>query len=482
MKSRGVWVALGLVLAAARFCHVGILWPEETLPLAAAVQMWEGRVLYREVWFDKPPLLPAAYLLWGAQPGWPLRLAGALYVLAACLLMWRLGRRLWGEREGRWAALLLAFFLTFWIPAAVLPLASDLLMLAPHVAAVCLALEGRSLAAGMAAGVAFQINPKGLLALAACLLFAPRAWRRATAGFLLPNLAVAGWLISRGALPDYYQQVWQLGATYARDTFLSNPLREGVVRTANWAGFHVALLAGALWFWRSKEQPHRGPLALWTLLAFAGILLGWRFFPRYYFLVLAPLTLAAARGFRLMGRWRSVAFVLLLIPLVRFGPRYVTLAADVATGRPHVWRDLAMDQDSRAAARILLERAQVGETLFVWGYRPELYIYTRLAPATRFLESQSLTGVFADRHLFQSHVSDDRLARAGRLELLRARPVWLVDGLSLLNPRLAMENYPELRPWLADYEFLGRTRMTLIYRRKELTSRASAADAFPGTP
>ncbi len=482
MRAYGWWAALGLTLAAARLCHLEILWPEETLPLAAALQMLDGRILYRDVWFDKPPLLPAAYLLEGARHGWGLRLAGALYVLIACRLMWRLGRRLWGEQEGRWAAALLAFYLTFWIPAAVVPLASDLLMLAPHVAAAWLALEGRGLPAGVAAGVAFQISPKGLVVPAVCLLFARGGRLRVAAGFLLPALAVAGWLISHGAFRDYYHQVWELGTTYARDTFLSNPLQEGLVRTANWAGFHLALLAGSLVFWIRKGERHRGRIALWALVAFCGVLLGWRFFPRYYFLLLPPLAAAAARGIVVMGQRRIVALALMLIPLIRFGPRYVTLAADLAAGRPHAWRDIAMDQDSRAAARFLRDRARAGDTLFVWGYRPELYIYTQLAPATRFLESQPLTGVFADRHLFQSQVSDQELARTGRLELLRSRPVWLLDGLSPLNPRLAMESYPELRPWLANYVFMGRTRMTLVYRRKELTFPATAAYASPKTP
>src|SRR5215472_7614135 len=122
--------------------HVGILWAEETLPLAAAKQMPYGKALYRDIWFDKPPLLPAAYLLWGARPGWPLRLAGALYAWLACFLAYRFAGGFWGQAEARWAAALLALFLTFDTASAVLPLAADLLMLAPHLAAVYLAWRG----------------------------------------------------------------------------------------------------------------------------------------------------------------------------------------------------------------------------------------------------------------------------------------------------------------------------------------------------
>ncbi|MCC6858728.1 MAG: glycosyltransferase family 39 protein, partial [Bryobacterales bacterium] len=143
---------LALIFAAAlaaRFCHLRILWAEESLPMAAAAQMARGAVLYRDIWFDKPPLLAALYL---GQPVWMARAAGALFVLLACLLIGRFARDLWSEREGRWAAFLLAFVLTFYTASAVVPLASDLLMLAPHLAAVHLAWRRRPLWSGLAAG------------------------------------------------------------------------------------------------------------------------------------------------------------------------------------------------------------------------------------------------------------------------------------------------------------------------------------------
>ena len=108
---------------AARWCHSSILWAEETLPLAAAKQMHGGRVLYRDIWFDKPPVIPVLSWAIGAEAGWTLRLAGALYAVLACWIAYRFARDLWGEREGLWAGGLLGFFLLFDFPAAVIPLA-----------------------------------------------------------------------------------------------------------------------------------------------------------------------------------------------------------------------------------------------------------------------------------------------------------------------------------------------------------------------
>jgi len=124
---------------------------EEAYPTAAAIQILHGKGLYRDIWFDKPPLSAYLYLLWDARVGVPLRIAGTLFVFLCCLMIWRFARDLWGPREGLAAALLLGFFLTFGIPSAVMALAPDLLMVLPHIAAVYLAWRGRAFLSGLVA-------------------------------------------------------------------------------------------------------------------------------------------------------------------------------------------------------------------------------------------------------------------------------------------------------------------------------------------
>jgi hypothetical protein len=202
---------------------------------------------------------------------------------------------------------------------------------------------------------------------------------------------------------------------------------------------------------------------VWLLLSLIAVAAGWRFFPRYYFQLLPVMALMAARGYVLLGRRQAVLLALLLLPLVRFGPRYVTLANDLLHDRQTEWSDLAMNQDSRAAAdRIDREQA----TLLVWGYRPDIFAYTRMAAGSRFLDSQPLTGVLADRHLTSAEAAAPELAAQNRRELIQTRPTWIVDGLGPLNPALAMTIYPDLRDWLAGYREVGRTRYSIIYRLK----------------
>lgn len=484
MRARTFFVALFLILLAARLCHLEILWAEEDLPMAAAAQMKAGKTLYRDVWFDKPPLLASIYLAWGVRIGWVLRLAGALYALLACTLAYGFARDLWGPREGFWAAGLLGFFLIFDFPSAATPLAADLTMIAPHLAAVWLAFRGRAFWSGAAAGVAFLINAKALFVLAACALWCLPGVAWLVVGFIACNAAAAIWLAWAGALIPYIDEVWRWGFLYAGNTFLANPARTGAIRTAEWFGFHAALLIAALWNKKEVESAIRWKMLAWAGLSLAAAFAGWRFFPRYFFQLLPVMVITASRGLVLMDRKRVLAMALLLIPMIRFGPRYVLLARDLAAGELHQWSDVAMDQDSRAAADILRGMAHSRDSLFVWGFRPELFVYTGLPAATHFLDSQPLTGVPADRHLTQSVPVAEGFTRANREELARSRPAFIMDGLSLYNAALAMDKYPELRSWMAQYREVARTRTIVIYRVIETAPSvpSSRPRASRGTP
>jgi hypothetical protein len=50
------FAALFAVTLALRLCHVNILWADEDYHLAAGMQTLDGKLLYRDLWYDKPPL------------------------------------------------------------------------------------------------------------------------------------------------------------------------------------------------------------------------------------------------------------------------------------------------------------------------------------------------------------------------------------------------------------------------------------------
>ena len=484
------------VLLALRLCHSHILWADEDYHLAAGLETLHGKMLYRDLWYDKPPLAAWLYASLGALPGWPLRLFDAVWLLAICAATWRFARDLWGQSEAFLAAALMAFFLNFDFPSAVIPAAPDLLLLLPHIAAVHYAWVRRPVLSGVCCGIGFVFHTKGVFVLAVCAAVAWPAVPLLLAGFAIPNAAVFAVLGAAGALPDYMLQVWRWGLAYAGSSSEPQPVLNALRRILDWSGFHAALAVGALaWFFSGTDDrfsssvaglqpanshekvkrrlkgggsqdwlPH---FASWITLGFLGVALGGRFFPRYFFLILPPLVLVSACA---IARRKAVALVgaiALLVPLVRFAPRYFTLAF-----RPDApWADIALDRDSQAAAALVNARKRPGDTLFVWGYRPGLFVYARLPVASRYWDSQPLTGVPADRHLRDAVSLIPDWAARNRVELASTHPAFIVDSLSLSNPRLALNAYPELRAWLAGYSLVARTPLSLIYLNKASAPR-----------
>ncbi len=68
-QERLVLALLFLGVLAARLCHSGIVWVEEAYPAAAAIQILNGKMLYRDVWFDKPPLIRVGLFAVGRAHG-----------------------------------------------------------------------------------------------------------------------------------------------------------------------------------------------------------------------------------------------------------------------------------------------------------------------------------------------------------------------------------------------------------------------------
>ncbi len=458
LTTSATWVAVVLVVVLSRLAHLRLVWVEEAYGLAAARELLRGKQLYSQIWFDKPPIYAWFYVLCGGLDGLPLRMLDSALILLICVCFWWLARSWWGPHEGLLAAVLGASALTFWIPSAVMAVAPDLLMLAPAALAVLAASRGYLAASGAAAGVAVLCNSKALVFLGAALLWSGSGWWRVLGGFVA--VQVAGLL----AVPvgDYWREVWVWGLAYSRDTFVARPMLEGLRRSAGWVGFHGAIVAGVLvalrreWSWR---------WAGWILLSAAAVIGGWRFFPRYYFALLPVGCVLGARGLMLLTpRWRvAVLAVGLGIPVVRFGPRYLDVARNGGLG----WSDTALMEDSRQVAAILKSAAAGPDSdLLVWGYRPDVFVFSGLAAGTLYLDSQPLTGVLADRHLVSSKVTLAGVGAVNRKALVAGRrwPEFIVDGLGPVNAALAIEGYEDLRPMMAAYDRLGSTGASVVYR------------------
>ena len=456
-------------LAALRLAHINLLWSDEDYHLAAALEVLHGRLPYRDFWYDKPPLAALYYCLIGGENGWPLRLLDFAFVMVCCWLAYNLARAWWGETEGRIAAVLLAFFTTFYLTPATVPFAVDALLLLPHLAAIYFAKERRALLSGVCCAIGLLTNVKAVFVAATCAVWLMSELPLFTAGVALPLVIAAGaggWL---RLLPDSYNQVLRWGLMYAAGSAEPHALGTGLKRCADWLGFHAALLAGAFALGRKDD---RFKLSVWVLFSAAALLLGNHFAPRYFFQLLPVLVVAGARGIVIAveryGRLASVVLaILLIIPVVRFGPRYIELIAGDLAGRQTGWSDAALDVDSQQVAEFINAHKQAGDSLFVWGYRPDVYVYTRLIAPGKFWDSQPLDGVPADRHLQSSVPSTGVVVLENQKEMVQTRPTFVVDGLGKLNPALRPDQFSTLRAWLRGYRVVKETRYSRIYQFAE---------------
>ena len=269
-------------------------------------------------------------------------------------------------------------------------------------------------------------------------------------------------------------------------------------------------------------------LLLWFAVSFAAMSVGGRFFGHYFLQVLPALCLIGGRGLAgilaaLAGRepgvrrrrrvWLALLVLGFTVTVVRFHTRTVQLAAGwlhgAQSGDEHNWFHMRLKNEERqvaatvkglqpqAAEPLGLEALRRGgprqrppagpsDYLFVWGYRPEIYYWSGLLPASKYLSTQPLTGVPADVHYFDHDyhaVLDERDTAAARQELAQeltaAYPEYIVDELGFFNDDLAMARYTEFAELLSRYKNIGSVERFLVYRRRDLI-RATKQEKHDG--
>jgi hypothetical protein len=617
IKWFAVILAVSFIL---RIAYAGHLYQDDGFWFTAAEEMLRGKALYREIYFDKPPGLPMVYaaLFWifGAHI-LTIRLFTILYSTAISAVLYLFGSKLYDRRTGLIAAAMFAFFSTTSASGHVQGLNTDLLMALPYTAGAYLLVRSRAdnsdrsrssrawfaLAGGALAGLAFQINPKGIFDFLffALFLIAAHRWpvvegeaRRtrkraidesadgqfasaasqapiagaapdrssaslfalAIAGLIISTLPFLAYLIATHSLGAYWSYVWRWGVKYAgyqtTVAVIETALRYNIGFFALnntlliTLVFVAAVTIKGLRRLSGDERPGREDglelapgagrlvrgvlgsditLLIWFATSYVGLTIGGRFYSHYFFQIVPSLCLIGARGLigitAAISGWRqglrraAIALLTLgfLVTVVRFHSRTVSLASDWVRGTRSetAWfherlnreelevaarvRELPDQEDvadrrSREAMRIGGPRTRAADGpadyLFVWGYRPEIYYWSGLLPASRYLSTQPLTGVPADVHYFgdgyRSLLPED-LTAAARIQLVRdleeTRPKYIVDELGFFNSDLSIQSYPELREFMKGYKPKGTTGRFFIYLRKEFSKKNRERPAKP---
>jgi hypothetical protein len=338
-------------------------------------------------------------------------------------------------------------------------------------ALVGLASLGKQPALALLLAVALADDPLGAL-----------AWRRAlgrllwaTLGVLsVGGLATLGFWLS-GTLPAFWYWAVQYNLTHigqpvpAQDLFL-RALRMVGPLAAVWA------LPSLAAFDSKGDWPGRRLLVRGLLCTLLPAFLGGRFFGHYFLPAMFFVAcLAAPTWSDWAERWprRTLAFVLLL-PAIFTGVNLYSYFPTLGVA------DVTFPVHREVGQRIRSDACD--GSLFVWGYTPQMYYFSRRRPASRFVVPiDTVSGYLSGNDAFERGELDtkSRIVPAHRRLLMedleRSAPSHIVDtsggGLAFWS-RFPLSSFPELDTYVsAHYEPWAAVRGMRILRRSDCTNR-----------
>jgi hypothetical protein len=463
-----------------------------------------GRVPYIDMWNPKPPAIFVVYaaamaLLGQTAPA--LRVLDFPVVLFSGLALYGIGRRIGGRAAGLWAALLLAVFYfteTFWTLTQ-----NDGVVLVPMTAAAYAVLRIDD-----ATGVR-----RGLWALAAGALCGLSVWFKYP--FALFGAALAfGWLLAArpvlrdglrlggafivggaalllagvlplllaGALPEFIRSA-QVTSQYTALTFnLADfaALMSSAIgyRWNQWGLLGVLALAWPL-FRRGVAWGATWRLVLLWLLAGMLIMLSQAKGYDYHWLpMLPPLALLAGDTLaRLIGRigqgrrWVVIAVALGLYAVLIAGiwPQTWDYLSEQEDAQTYAGRFVAGEfraDESLQVVDYLQARVVRGDSLYIWGFRPEVYYLSGLLPATRFIFQFPLVGSWYPPEWREENADILWAALPPYVLVLQLDYMPWVTG-SHEDSNTLLQQYADLNDWLVyNYERDTQIGNFFVWRRK----------------
>lgn len=406
---------------------------DEGLTFTVAEQVLNGGIPYRDAADNRNPLVPylkaAVFLVAGEWNTWAVHVGVALMLGLAAVVLWQIMRELGDETAGLLGAL--------WYAFAQYTYLSTIDTMSAHTGwymSFFSALGFWSFAVGWRRGGAAGPALAGLCLCLAYLSKQPalldfgtalvlytltgildpdrrgamvRQGLMMTAGFVLPLAGTALYFWLHGAWNDFILYSWSYNTRLyipevppmerlmaARLPFVlawrNSPAT--LLAASLGAGLLLARAFGAL---RRRERFHVLPWLVlgWAASGLASTALSGREFDHYAMQIIPALSLASgwtlARAFawarERAPRAAAPTFVLLLGLAVGFG-----------LVKPTVDRTMTMDSHDDIfydIGRSVAACSYPGEKVLVWGYGPEVYVFARRLPSTRFLYANYLTGM-----------------------------------------------------------------------------------------
>lgn len=465
----------------------------------------DGRIPYVDLWNPKPPAVfyvyAAAMALFGRTVE-ALRAIDLILYPFIAVALFLIGRRVARARVGLWAALLFGVFYfteTFWTLTQ-----NDGIALVPMTWAVVCAYAAGGRADKGSAGWAFVCGALTVWAMwfkypfalfvipviAAYWLTVRRPRPRDVVGFALGGLliGVGGilYMMSIGA----WDALLESAIVTSRYTALGtsetgNLLTDGIAaRLQHWGVlFGLAILTGILLLrgGRALARPYV-PILVWLVVGLAIMLVQLKGYDYHWLPMLPALVLFAALYVNVLPKliasltkipYFVLACILGIVILVALGVNlsqvaYARFSSDETT-RAAGWSVFVAGdfyaEESERMAQFLRERVTPGDSLFIWGFRPEIYYMSGLNPATRFIFDFPLIADWYPPEWRQQTVDTLWAALPPYVLVLEADYMPWVTG-SQEDSHTLLQNYTELLNWLEyNYERDSQIGPFLIWRR-----------------
>jgi len=465
---------------------------DEGVYATVAQGVLEGRVPYRDLFDNKPPLVyiwyAMSFTLFGESVFAP-RILASVCLSLTTLALYNQARMVLPLPAARVAAAL--FAVSTGLPWVALHANTEAYMLLPLVTSLMFFTigmkEGRLrwfVIAGLFAGLAImtkQVAMWNLLALAMVSLI----WHRKTAetqwravaptvalfgGCLVSLAAVALPFTLMGALDDLiyanlsYNWVYINFLSYAQR--LANFGHGLLFFSAVAAPFVAGAIAGLIILWRKRAAATDYVLILWAIASAIGVASGGRFFP-HYFLQLMP-SLAVLTGVLIYDRFVNggdrvlskpawmIATFLIVVSVGTTSVLYLAPRAAEEQVVSSVFHQKEWEASSEELGLWIKDRTQPDDLIFNYGRESQVYFYADRQPAIPYFYDWVLE---YDKDALPEVIAD----------LEATRPVYFIDSAQApLFEDWNAAHPPVLRAFLDEhYAYAGRIYFADVYRLKD---------------
>jgi len=352
---------------------------------------------------------------------------------------------------------------------------------------------GLVLLSGLFLGVAFLSKQVGLCDLGAasvfCVLYSRTResyWKSSViavvplvAGAAVPVLVTVGWFAFNGAMADFWYYFWQYNTEInMRSVTLAMQMRALVdlwreLVTSGLAAVAILAVAGAVLGWvglvkhlRSGGRMPPSEVVLftgWFVTSWVGASYSTRGFGHYFITTFPPLSLLAAVAAVTFARFISGRVGagrphprghfglsgVLRTSLVTLTATAVGLHCVYLLATQFSWGGGGWGEDYRSWSRYIAAESAPDDTIFLWGFVPEIYTLSDRLHASRFVYCNQVTGLIPWTNLQVPDTSSTAVPGAFEImmeELAAHRPIFIVDasiGALFGYSKYPISMYPE---------------------------------------